>query len=254
MAERPRSPARPIGMVLPPARGAFVALVLLVPLVLAGCGDDTVRSPGAPVSSKSNSDCAPSAVAPQPVANADLDADGTAETISYTAGSGACPATLSATVGGHEVATEIADPLPVTSADARAIAFPGRAGAVLAVAPQHPRGGFQLRLFGYADGKLAELTVDGQPIFPFVATDVTSTPLSATCTSAGFEVTEARPHQPIGVVPAWDLYRTTYSVAGNQVTRGATTELTGNVLPKQLRTKYGSLVDHSLFENCPPTS
>ena len=94
------------------------------------------------------------------------------------------------------------------------------------------------------------LSADGKPVFPFVATDVTTDPLTARCTADGFEVLHARAHTPIGVVPAWDVDRTTYTVDGNQVTASAATEIADNVLDEELPKKYADLVGYRLFENC----
>lgn len=157
---------------------------------------------------------------------------------------------LSADVDGRAITAHVDGDLPVRDGDLQAVQIPGRTGEVLLVEQQHPRGGFQARLYGYADGNLAELTVDGEPIFPFVATDVLESPLSARCAPGGFEVTEARAHEPVGVVHAWDIDRTSYSVDGNTVTKGATTEIADNVLDEDLSKKYSDLVHYRLFENC----
>jgi hypothetical protein len=181
---------------------------------------------------------------------ADLDGDGAAEPVSFSPPSGECPGTLTSPSLEPDAGPILDwDPQP-TPRDASVVRIPGRSGDLVVLLEQHARGGFQVHLFGYAGGTLEELLVDGTPIFPFVATDVPSTPLGATCTADGFEVTEARAHQPVGVVPAWDVDRTSYSVDGNTITEGATTEIADNVLDEQLRTQYRSLVQHSLFENC----
>lgn len=250
MAERLGFPARPISM-----RKVLLGLVLAMPLALAACGDDTagVASSGTPATSSTGAgSCRERSDGPQASVAADLDGDGSLEEVSYWPPGHACPgkASLAAKVGSDVVRADLPGDLPVNAGDLGTVRIPGRQGDLVLVTAQHPRGGFQASLFGFSGGKLAQLTVGGQPILPFVATDVTSTPLAATCTSGGFEVTEARAHQPIGVVPAWDLYRTTYTVAGDAVSKAATTELADNVLDKQLRAKYRSLVGYSLFENC----
>lgn len=231
-----------------------LALVLAVPLALAACGDDTAgeATSGTPSGTSTADSCWERSDGPRASVDADLDGDGSTEEVSYWPPGQECPgkASLAAKVGTDDVRAELPGDLAVDSGGLGAVRIPGRQGDLVLVTAQHPRGGFQASLFGFSEGKLAQLTVAGKPIFPFVATDVTSTPLAATCTSGGFEVTEARAHRPIGVAPAWDLYRTRYTVAGNVVSRGATTELADNVLDPQLRAKYRSLVDHSLFDNC----
>jgi hypothetical protein len=252
MAERLGAASRPTGMRLRRIRSVLLGMALVGPMVLAGCGDDGSDRTGSTPREKAS----PSAAwcrtedAPTKLAMADLDGDGTVEDVDFIPPGADCPGSLSSSVDGLEDAPTLDWTAPARPADTRVVEVPGRAGQLVLVLEQHPRGGFQAHLFGFADGKLEELEVAGGPIFPFVATDVLSTPLTATCTSGGFEVTEARAHEPVGVVPAWDIDRTTYTVAGNAVSRGATTEVADNVLDEQLRSQYRSLVEHRLFEGC----
>ena len=231
-------PLRTIGMLL--------ALLLLA----AGCGDRNPVADDGHGQFASPSTCASTVAGAAEVARVDLDGDGTADPIHAVPATGRCGPLLSAVVGGRQDTVALGEGLPVRAAGSFAISVPGRAGQVVMVLEQHPRGGFQAHLFGYAGGKLEELQVDGKPIFPFVATDTLSTPLAATCTEGGFEVTTAQAHQPIGVVPAWDIQRTTYELDGNAVTTNAITVVADNVLDGQLRRKYADLVHHRLFENC----
>jgi hypothetical protein len=226
----------------------LLGTLLVAPLLLAGCGDQG-ESPDA-ASSPSSSWCRSSSEGDVRLASPDLDGDGAADPVMWSPASGDCPGALSSSVEGLEAAPTLAwDPQP-SARDASVVAFPGRAGDVLVLLQQHPRGGFQAHLYGYADDKLEELQVDGKPIFPFVATDTTSTPLSAACTAGGFEVTEAVAHQPIGVVPAWDIVVTAYTVDGNAVTKGDRHEVADNVLDNQLEAKYPALLKYRLFTNC----
>ena len=226
-----------------------LGLLLATSMVLAGCGDEAKDATDTPRESPTYRGCAGPAD-PPPVAQVDLDGDGPAEPITYAPADGSCPAMLSATVGGHELSVDLDDELPVTPADVHAIAVPGRTGQVLLVQPQHPRGGFQARLCGYADGKLEELEAEGKPIFDFVATDTLTSPIAASCVADGFDVRQAKAHEPAGVVPAWDVYRTTYTVDGNTVTKGETTEVADNVLDRQLQHEYGALTGYDLFGDC----
>jgi hypothetical protein len=251
MAERLARRLRRIGM-----RNVLLGLVLTVPLVLAGCGDDTTGGDASadtpPTTSTGGDSCRERSDGAQASVSADLDGDGTQEEISYVPPGQQCPgrASLVADVDGDTVRAELSGDLPVTAGDLSAVRIPDRDGDVVLVTAQHPRGGFQAHLFGYADDTLAELTVDGKPVFPFVATDTLSSPLAARCIDGGFEVTQARAHEPVGVVPAWDVDRTTYTVDGITVTAGATAEVADNVLDDQLRSQYRSLVQHALFEDC----
>ena len=224
--------------------------MLLVPVTLAGCGDGPIDDGDRMFQS---SDACQSAAANDHavlVLRVDLDGDGASEEISYLPPTRQCAPMLAATVDGRDTATQLEDDLPVRAGGSFAITMPGHAGEVAVVRQEHPRGGFQLIVVGWARGTLASLEADRQPLFPFIATDVQTTPLSARCTGDGFEILAARTHQPVGVVPAWDIDRTTYTVDGNEVTMGPVTEVADNVLDAQLEKEYADLVHHRLFENC----
>lgn len=231
----------------------MLGAVLVVPLVLGGCGDagtdDASTSPT--TASSADDDCATSAAGAGTHVSVDLDGDGTAETVTYSAGDDAtCPARLSTRVAGHDQTADLHDRLPVRAADMKAVRIPDRSGDLLLVTPQHPRGGFQAHLFGYADGSFAELTAEGRPVFGFIATDARTDPTAAHCVGDGFDVVAARAHEPIGVAPAWDVFRTTYTLDGNEVTKSDTTEVADNVLDRQLERDYGDLTGYALFEDC----
>jgi hypothetical protein len=226
------------------------AVLLLAGLMLGGCGDRHVDDGGRGTIASSPS-CPHATTGGQPLApGLDLDGDGTADDLSVRPRTPSCEASLTATVSGREADATLDEDLPVDLSRSFAIAVPGRAGDIAVVLQTHPRGGLQARLFGYSDGKLQELTVAGRPILPFIATDVQTTPLSARCTADGFEILAARAHEPAGIVPAWDIDRTAYTIDGNAVARGDTTEIADNVLDEQLQATYADLVGHSLFENC----
>jgi hypothetical protein len=158
---------------------------------------------------------------------------------------------LSATVQGRSGSTVLDEDLPIRPADSFAISVPGRSGDVAVVVQKHPRGGFQVVLLAWSAGAgLSTLGVGNAPVFPFVATDVEPDPISARCVQDGFEIDQARRHEPVGVVPAWDVYRTRYTVNGTTTTAEPTEEIADNVLEKQLRTGYRDLLRHALFENC----
>jgi len=131
-----------------------------------------------------------------------------------------------------------------------AVEVPGREGALLVTRQDHPRGGFQLRLYAAGSDELVELRTDDGPLLPFVALDVQEHPLSVDCADGGVVVTEAVAHKPPGVMFAWDIQRTTYAVEGGEVTAGETEEIADNVLPAQLKSKYPDLVDYSAFKSC----
>jgi hypothetical protein len=130
------------------------------------------------------------------------------------------------------------------------ISVPGLADPLLVTRQDHPRGGFQLRVFAAEDGSWKELEVDGHSLVPFVATDVQEQPLSVDCAKGAIVVTRAVAHEPAGIAFAWDVQRTSYAVQGSQVTAGETEEVADNVLPKQLPTTYPGLGKHEAFTSC----
>jgi hypothetical protein len=103
------------------------------------------------------------------------------------------------------------------------LVFPSGAEHPLALAQgkPHPRGGYQWHLFTRVPGQgTVEVTHDGQPLLPFVSTDGGGSPMTATCTKSGqVAVYTAQPHQPPGVVLAWDVTRTTYALHGSTATQ-----------------------------------
>lgn len=243
MAERRGARRRPNGMRL----SALVTLVA-VSLTLVGCGSSEQPKPstGHPEACPRVDPSRASAVA-----HTDLDGDGTPETVSYVASTSACAARVVSSVQGREGSVSLDDDLPVTPGTSFAITIPGRTGDVAVLRQDHPRGGFQVVLLAWSQGAgLTTLNVDDRPVFPFVATDVETTPLSASCIPDGFEITQARAHEPIGVAPAWDVYRTAYTVNGTTTTATPPAKIADNVLDKQLHTDFRALVRYQLFDNC----
>ena len=114
----------------------------------------------------------------------------------------------------------------------------------------HPRGGFQTRVFAVAGDGLAQLEVEGRPLVPFVATDVQEHPVSIDCGDNLVTVTEAVAHEPAGVMFAWDIKQTTYALQGVTVTKEPTTEIADNVLPAQLKQRYPELEKNAVFPSC----
>ena len=52
------------------------------------------------------------------------------------------------------------------------IDVPGLSGPLVVTRQDHPRGGYQVRVFGADGTAFKELQVDGRPLVPFIATDV----------------------------------------------------------------------------------
>jgi hypothetical protein len=226
-----------------------VPALVVVGLLLAGCGQH--GTPDEPVGTAPATACPPPPADAAVVAQADLDGDGTADSVGYLPATRHCAARLSATVQGEERSVPLDDALPVPADRSFAITVPGRTGDVAVLRQEHPRGGFQVVLLAWSAGAgLTTLGVDGGPLFPFVSTDVEPTPLAARCVPGGFEVLQAKRHEPIGIVPAWDVFRTRYRLNGTSTTADPPEEIADNVLEKQLRSAYPDLLRHALFENC----
>jgi hypothetical protein len=255
---------RPTAMTLAHTRLAPVALAVLL---LSACGSAGQRSGGAEdgtsggsASSTSAGTVAGSCGADDPafdraldqartLTKADLEGDGTAEPVRLTAPGGACGNILLATgKGTYAVHLPAGEPL-VRSA--YAVQVPGRAGQLVVTRSEHPRGGFQLRVYAPSGRAMAELKRGTEPLVPFVATDVQEQPLSIDCREGGFVVTQAVAHEPSGVIFAWDVRRTTYALADDAtLTAGPEKEIKDNVLPAQLTKEWPDLVGHTAFASC----
>ena len=231
-----------------------LALLALV-LVLAGCGSsprqgkegaDTTGSEASTVGSCAGD--SPAVKNARTIASVDLDGDGTAEAVKLTGGGGECANRVFARTGTGFVSSAPLDGPPVTSASA--VTAPGSDAGLLVTRADHPRGGYQLRVYAADSGELTELEVDGNPLVPFVATDVQERHVSIDCADGGLVLTEAVLHEPMGAQPGWDVTRTSYAVDGTSVRKEATEKLAGNVPAQELAAKYPDLVKHSAFASC----
>lgn len=211
---------------------------LLVPLAataccltVAACGShgirDTTTTSGSDAtptagSSQQSAACGPRANADYaPLAHTDFDGDGKADDPMVVAGTGSCPKNeLYAVVDGRPATLDLgSDQLASTG---QSVQLPDRKGQLLMVRSNLARGGFQVHLFAYADGKLAELTHDGAPLVPFVATDTPGTAgVSATCGNDTVIVTQDKGKEGEGGEPATALVRVTYRIAGTTATEVA---------------------------------
>ncbi len=272
MTEPMRPGARPIRMTRTlalPILGSTLALMLLVACgseAEQGSGDATGGGPSestTPSASASASASSTASSTGQPgcapvdgatriakvLATVDLDGDGTPDPVGLTGAKGPCPGHLLAEIGDRdELVTLPADEPPVSSAFA--VAIPGRAGEVVVTRQDHPRGGFQTRVFALAGEEFAQLENEGGPLVPFVATDVQEHPFSIDCGDNLITVTEAVAHEPPGVMAAWDVKQTTYALQGVTVTAGPTREIADNVLPSQLKQQYPELEKNAVFPSC----
>jgi hypothetical protein len=133
---------------------------------------------------------------------------------------------------------------------------PGGAGGsvlVLARGKPVPRGGYQLHLLApTGNGSLAEVTNDGRPLLPFVATDGGGLPMTAACTKDGKVVVyTAQAHQPPGVALAWDVTGTTYTLHGDTAQQSATKLVRKAVADPTLRKQMPDLFHPAkVFAGC----
>jgi predicted small lipoprotein YifL len=233
-------------------RTTIVAMTVATLLSAAGCGQQGGTSPkaGPPTADKVGS-CATSSSSvlhALPVYQAiDLDHDGGGETLSVTRPDSTCPNVMFAQVHGDFASLDLKG-VQLDLKTARRVIVPGRDSDLMAIREVHPRGGFQVHLYGYADGRLAEVTTpEGDRVVPFVATDTRGGYVSASCTDGGLVVRQAVAHKPPGVVFAWDVEQVSYQLDGTTATPGKKREVKDNVLDARLAKDYPELVGREMF-------
>jgi hypothetical protein len=209
----------------------LAATVVLCIGTLSACGSaddrsDTAAGHGS-TPSGTVSVCTENGDAVEALAKVDLDGDGTPEDVQAQA-TGKCPGAVAAEVGGNVVSAEIDDAPPVTSVFG--VSLTGRAGHLAVTRQDHPRGGYQLRVFALAGKTLVELQDGGKPLVPFVATD--TRPISATvdCQGASIVVNEA----VVGSGGLWEVRRTTYTVDGGTARRAGSELAASKLSPKRV--------------------
>lgn len=231
-------PMRRTGM-----RTLRTAVLLAVVLGAAACG-----RPG-----ESPSPYAACAASGTVVARADLDANGTTETVRLVrGGSGTCANSLVARVD-HTVAGASVRGLDLVPKGAKVVHLKGTRAPdlVLLSSRPHPRGGWQPHLFATAGGQLREVTTNGHPVVPFVATDGGASPMTARCTArGGIAVLTGKASKPPGIVLAWDLTRTTYAVRDGRAVKTSSVVVRKAVADPLLRKEAPWLFAGSLFTNC----
>jgi hypothetical protein len=191
------------------------------------------------------------------VARADLDGRRGAETVRLTGPSGPCSDSLVTVLGGRVAGLDVHG-MDLAAKGATVVHLRG-AGApdlVLLTTRPHPRGGTQPHLFAAAGepgrhARLAEVTVDGGPVLPFLATDGGGAPVGATCTpDGGIAVDTATAHQPPGIVLAWDVTRTTYAISGGHARRTGSSLVAEAAADPALRRDRPDLFSGALFRGC----
>lgn len=241
----------------------LVVLVALAALT-AACGDDgsggssdqgpdTASSPSpAEAVATDVAGCAPDSAAvkgARQVAEADVNGDGTPEEVRLTGAGAECSGVLFAEVGEGFVWGKIPPGTPPLRT-----AFGVRLGEgsdLLVTRQEHPRGGFQVRVFARSGEELVELEREGgESLVPFVATDVLEHPVSIDCDRGALVVTEAVAHDPAGVRAAWDVRLTAYEVVDGEVRAQRTVEVAENLGDAQLATLHPELGGHRMFASC----
>jgi hypothetical protein len=115
----------------------------------------------------------------------------------------------------------------------------------------HPRGGFQPHLYLVGPDTIRELTANGRPIVPFVATDGGMAPMTVRCGDGTIEVVSATTAEPPGVIMAWDVQTTTYSLSADGTREAGTGSLQEDVAEPVLRRDMPELFDQGrLFAGC----
>ena len=244
MEPRP-GPSRPIRM----TRTLMLTLAAAAILV-SGCGQQPsappTRAPEALVGCTQTESKAAARKADEVPAEVDLDGDGSPDKVLLTRDDAACPGVLFTTVKDRRYSAKVRDPAGMDLTSATRVSLPGREGDLLALRAEHPRGGFQVQVYAF-DDSLGEVTADGQPVVPFVATDTTGGYLSVTCADGELVGHQAVAHEPPGIVFAWDVKETRYAVDGLRATRGATTDVADNVLDQQLGAEFPDVKHRRMF-------
>lgn len=188
------------------------------------------------------------------VASADLDGDGRREEVSYVPSGrgGPCAGALVTSLDGTPAAVRL-DDAPQALEDPVVVDLHRTDRELLMVyGRSHPRGGYVVHLYGAAGGAISEVLADGRPVIGFVATDGGAAPSTATCTpDGGIATWTGVAHQPPGVLLAWDLWRTTYTLDGTAATRTSHRMVREAVADPLLRRDMPQLFDpDALFADC----
>lgn len=244
-----------------PLRALAAVSLAVLGLVVSGCGNDDPYTKPTPSVSKSAAservgDCpatSPALRNAKVVASVDLDGDQQVDQVKLTGGDGPCPNLVFADTAKGMLAAQVpTDGPPVTTVEGFALG--ADKPQLLVTRQDHPRGGFQVRLWSSDGSQLRELTdSEGHSLLPFVATDVKENPVSVDCAGSDLVVTEAEPHKPSGVMFTWDVRRTTYRVDAGRAVVSKSEKVADNVLPDQLQRKFPELAGQQFFKSCTPS-
>ena len=207
--------------------GTLTALPLL--LGLAACGSQT-----------DSADAGSSAPPCTGTALGQLSVDGGPEQVRLDGGR-LCAGAASTSVRGLDLDASTATTVDLHTGDS----------VLLVRGAAHPRGGYQPWLVAAGDGRIAVLKADGASVLPYVATDGGGSPMTATCTDDGFAVWTAKAHEPPGIVLAWDVRRTTYTLDGADLETGASELVEDGTADPTMRQKMPQLFDaEGMFSDC----
>lgn len=233
-------------------RRTLTAAALAAPLALAGCGE---AAPQVPPSAAQWRDCTTDEFDELPGPLARLrGSGGEALTVKLGPESGPCAGGLLVRDGSGVAGVDVA-PLDLDPTTARVVTLASHGGEprqLLRVdGGSHPRGGFQPHLFALYDG-ITEVTLDGGPLLPFVATDGGAAPMTARCDdSGGIAVLTATTSEPPGVVLAWDVRRTTYTVEDGEAQSAGTQQIRDHAADPVLRKEIPELFEPTaLLADC----
>ena len=219
-------------------RAAFLTLGCV--LAMAGCGSSAPATHSTARAASCAGDRATFPLA-RAVGAVDLDGDGRTDEVRVApASSQECASRLVAKLAGGYVGTEI-QPGPVTVSGA---ALSGHHGALLVTKQDHPRGGYQLRVYAVGPDGLVELKDGDQPLVPFVATDTRPIAYTVDCAGGSIAVKQAVA-KPGG---RWAIERTTYAVNGTSATMKGTQVVAGGLTPAQADAQMP--VGAAVFPSC----
>lgn len=122
---------------------------------------------------------------------------------------------------------------------------------VVAVRQDHPRGGFQEHLYVARGAALNEVTIDGNPLLPFVALDTPGQPHAyADCDGGGLTVLDPAPIQPPGAGVGWDVFATTYTLAEGEADSTPRSRLEHSVPDSRVEARRPTLFSDTWFTHC----